>query len=74
MDIQLTPEQEDLLAQLAIGKGKDADKLATEVICHYIDDEARFIDAVKVGEEELARGEYLTSEQVGEHLSKLFNH
>jgi len=38
-----------------------------------LDDETRFIAAVKLGEEELERGEYLTSEQVGEHLARLFN-
>jgi len=73
MEIQLTPEQESLLAQLALDKGQAPDTLAANVICHYLDDETRFIAAVKLGEEELERGEYLTSEQVGEHLARLFN-
>jgi predicted transcriptional regulator len=72
MEIQLTPEQENLLAQLATDKGKAVDTLATEVIRHYLDDETRFIAAVKIGEEELARGEYFTSEQVGSHVAQLF--
>jgi predicted transcriptional regulator len=72
MEIQLTPEQENLLAQLATDKGKKADTLATEVIGHYLEDETRFIAAVKLGEEELERGEYLTSEQVGAHIAQLF--
>jgi predicted transcriptional regulator len=71
-EIQLTPEQENLLARLATDKGKAVDTLATEVIRHYLDDETRFIAAVKLGEEELARGEYVTSEQVGSHISQLF--
>jgi predicted transcriptional regulator len=73
MEIQLTPEQESLLAQLALDKGQAADTLATDVIRHYLDDETRFLAAVKLGEEELERGEYLTSKQVGEHLARLFN-
>ena len=71
MEIQLTPEQESLLAQLANDKGKPVDTLATEVIRHYLDDESRFITAVKLGEEELSRGEYFTSEQVGSHIAQL---
>jgi predicted transcriptional regulator len=71
MEIQLTPEQENTLAQLATDKGKKADTLATEVIGHYLDDETRFIAAVKLGEEELERGEYFTGEQVGAHISRL---
>jgi len=72
MEIQLTPEQEHLLAQIATHKGKAVNTLATEVIRHYLDDETRFIAAVKLGEEELARGEYFTSEQVGSHIAQLF--
>ena len=72
MEIQLTPEQESLLAQLATDKGKPVDTLAAEAIRHYLDDETRFIAAVKLGEEELARGEYFTSEQVGSHIAQLF--
>jgi len=72
MEIQLTPEQENLLAQLANDKGKAVDTLATEVIRHYLEDETRFIAAVNLGEEELAHGDYLTSEQVGSHIAQLF--
>ncbi len=42
------------------------------MIRHYLDDETRFIAAVKLGEEELSRGEYLTTEQVGAHITQLF--
>jgi len=45
MEIQLTPEQENLLAQLATDKGKAVDALATEEIRHYLDDQTRFIAA-----------------------------
>jgi len=71
MEIQLTPEQENLLAQLASDKGKAVDTLATEVVRHYLDDETSLIAAVNLGEEELARGEYFTSEQVGSHIAQL---
>ena len=34
------------------------------------DEESRFIEAVRRGEEALQRGEYLTHEQVGERLER----
>jgi predicted transcriptional regulator len=73
MEIQLTPEQENLLAQLATDKGQAADSLVTEVIRQYLDEETRFIAAVKLGEDEMERGEYLTGEQVRARLDQLFN-
>ena len=73
MEIRLTPEQEKLLAQLATDKGQAADSLVTEVIRQYLDEETRFIAAVKLGEDEMERGEYLTGEQVRARLDQLFN-
>ena len=34
----------------------------------YFEDEARFVEAVKRGEDALQRGEHLTHEQVGQRL------
>jgi predicted transcriptional regulator len=36
----------------------------------YFEEEARFIEAVKRGEDALQRGEYLTHEQVGQRLQR----
>ncbi len=43
-------------------------KLVRQVVARYFDEESRFADAVKRGEEALERGEYLTQEQVGLRL------
>ncbi|MBV9009165.1 MAG: hypothetical protein JO354_08365 [Verrucomicrobia bacterium] len=72
MEVPLSPEQVNQLAQIASAKGQPVDSLAAEVISHYLDEEARFIAAVKLGEVELERGEYFTSEEVGEQLERLF--
>src|ERR1700733_6941059 len=66
MEVHLTPEQQHQLAELATQRGRDADALAQEAISRYLAEEARFIEAVKLGEEALQRGEYLTHEQVGD--------
>ena len=72
MEVNLTPEQQHQLAELATQRGRDAGALAQEAISRYLAEEARFIEAVKLGEEALERGEYLTHDQVGERLNRLF--
>ncbi|MGA7686027.1 MAG: hypothetical protein WCC32_08790 [Terriglobales bacterium] len=72
MEVPLTPEQQHQLAELANQRGRNADVLAQEAISRYLAEEARFIEAVKQGEAALERGEYLTHEQVGERLNRLF--
>ena len=72
MEVHLTPEQEQQLSQLAIHKGRDADTLAREVISRFLEEESRFIEAVKLGEAPLEGGEYLTQEEVRDRLQRLF--
>jgi predicted transcriptional regulator len=72
MEVHLTPEQHQQLAELASQRGRDADTLAREAISRYLAEEARFIEAVKLGEAALERGEHLTHEQVGERINRLF--
>jgi predicted transcriptional regulator len=72
MEVHLTPEQQHQLAELATHRGHDANSLAQEAISRYLAEEARFVEAVKLGEAALERGEYLTHEQVGKRLDALF--
>jgi predicted transcriptional regulator len=72
MEVHPSPEQEHRLSQLAACQGRDADALAQEAISRYLEEEAQFIEAVKLGEEPLDRGEYLTHEAVGKRLEQLF--
>jgi predicted transcriptional regulator len=71
MEVHLTPEQETKLSRLAMDKGRDADALAQEVLGYYVENESRFVEAVKLGEAELDRGEYLTHEEVGARIERL---
>ena len=72
MEVHLSPEQEQRLSQLATRQGRDANALAQEAISRYLEEEARFIEAVKLGEEALDHGEYLTHEVVGKRIERLF--
>ncbi len=73
MEVHLTPEQASRLARLASERGRDADSLAQEAILRYLEEEARFVEAVKLGESQLQRGEYLTHEEVGTRIERLLN-
>ncbi len=71
MEVHLNRDQLSKLAQLANEKGRAADILAQEAISRYLEEEARFIEAVKLGEVELERGNYLTHEEVGARVERL---
>jgi len=64
MEIHLSPEQASKLEQLASEFGRDVHSLAQEAICRYLEEEARFVGAVKLGECQL-RDEFLTHAQAG---------
>jgi predicted transcriptional regulator len=70
MEVHFTPEQEARLAQSAARQGRNPDELVRQVLARYFDEENRFVDAVRRGEEALERGEYLTHEQVGLRLDR----
>ena len=71
MEVHLNPEQASKLARLASDRGRDADSLVQEAISRYLEEDARFLEAVKLGESQLERGEYLTHEEVGLRIGRL---
>lgn len=72
MEVTLTPEQEAELNKLASSKGRDANQLAQDVLRLYLENEARFIEAVKRGLDSLDRGEYVSHEEVAARIERLF--
>ena len=64
MEVHFTPELEAMLTQSAAEKGRKPDELVQDVLARYLEEETRFTEAVKRGEDALQRGEYLTHEQV----------
>lgn len=70
MEVHFTPEQEARLAQSAAEQSRNPDELVRQVVTRYFDEESRFTDAVRRGEEAFERGEYLTHEQVGQRLER----
>jgi len=70
MEVQFTPEREARLAESAAQQGRNPDELVRQVLARYFDEESRFVDAVRRGEEALDRGEYLTHEETGRRLER----
>ena len=71
MEVPLTEDQITQLAQVAKAKGRTTDELAQEVLARYLEEEARFVEAVRLGEAQLERGEYLSHEEVGQRIKRL---
>ena len=72
MEVPLTADQLSHLAEVAKAKGRTVDGLAQEVLTRYLEEEVRFEQAVKLGEAQLDRGEYLTHDQVTQRVKQLF--
>ena len=70
MEVHFTPELEAKLTHSAAQQGRNPDELVQDVLTRYFEEEARFVEAVKRGEEALLRDEYLTHEQVGQRLQR----
>lgn len=70
MEVHFPPELEAKLAQSAALQGRGPDDLVREVMARHFEEEARYLDAVKLGEDALDRGEFLTHEQVGQRLER----
>jgi predicted transcriptional regulator len=70
MEVHFNSNLEARLTQRATRQGRKPDEFVQDVVARYLDDEDRFVEAVKRGEDALERGEYLTHEQVGERLRR----
>jgi len=73
MEVHLTSDLQVKLANSAAKQGRNPDELIEDVLTRYLEEEERFVEAVKRGEEGLQRGEYLTHEQVGQRLQRFID-
>jgi len=70
MEVHVTGELEAKLTHSAARQGRNPDELVQDVLTRYFDEEIRFVEAVKRGEDALQRGEHLTHEQAGQRLQR----
>jgi predicted transcriptional regulator len=72
MEVQLTPEQETQLTQLALRDGKaDASQLLKEAALRLLDEEARFRAAVLEGKAYADRGEFIEEEEMDARFEEM---
>jgi predicted transcriptional regulator len=64
MEVHFTPEQEAQLAQIATRSGTDAERLVTNVVVRFLDEETRFLAAVDKGLAAAERGEFVEEEEM----------
>ncbi|MGA3186679.1 MAG: hypothetical protein ABSF22_06165 [Bryobacteraceae bacterium] len=72
MEVHLTPQQEAQLAKIATKSGTDTERLATEVVVRYLDEEARFVATVERGLAAAQRGEFIEEEEMDARLEAMF--
>jgi predicted transcriptional regulator len=70
MEVHFSPELEAKLTASAARQVRSPDELVEYVVSRYFEEETRFVEAVKRGEQAFERGEYLTHEQVGQRLQR----
>jgi predicted transcriptional regulator len=73
MQVQLTPEGETKLAELAARDGCSASDLVREAVRRYIEDDAKFVAAVMKGMASLDRGEFISHEEIRKRIDRLFS-
>jgi predicted transcriptional regulator len=73
MQVQLTPEDEARLAELAARDGRTTGDLVRDAVRRYIEDDAKFIAAVIKGLGSLDRDEFVSHEEVRTRIDRLFS-
>lgn len=72
MEVHFTPEQEAQLAQIANKSGIVPERLVTNVVSHYLDEEARFLASVEKGIAAAERGEFIEEAEMDARLEAMF--
>jgi predicted transcriptional regulator len=72
MEVHFTPEREAQLAQIATRAGTDPERLVKDVLERYLDDEARFLEAVEKGIAAAERGEFIEEEEMDARINRMF--
>ena len=72
MEVHLSPEQQAQLAQIASKAGTAPERLVTKVVARYLNEDARFLEAIEKGISAADRGEFISEEQMDARLEAMF--
>jgi len=69
--VHFTAEQQAQLAEIATKAGTIPERLVTNVVTRYLDEEARFLAAVKKGIAAAERGEFIEEDEMDARLAAM---
>lgn len=72
MVVDFTPEQQARISQMATQSGTAPERLVTDVVVRYLDQEGRFLAAVEKGIAAADRGEFIDEEEMDRRLEAMF--
>jgi predicted transcriptional regulator len=72
MEVHLPPELQAKVDRAAAENHSGAEEYVKQLVEHYLDHDAWFRQQVRKGLDQLDRGEFLTHEEVGARIDKLF--
>ena len=73
MGLELTPELQAKLEEVAAQQGRDAQSLVREAVERLVDYDKWFVREVEKGLAQIERGEVLEHEEVGARIEKLLD-
>jgi predicted transcriptional regulator len=72
MEVHFAPELQEKLDRVAAENRSGADEYVQQLVENYLDHDAWFRHKVTASLDQLDRGEFVTHEEVGARLEKLF--
>jgi predicted transcriptional regulator len=72
MEVPFAPGLQEKIERIAAENHRDAAELVQEIVTNYLD-EPWYREKVEASIARMDKGEYLTHEEVGERLEKLYN-
>ena len=72
MEVDFSPETEAKLSRAAEENGSGSAEYVRQLVEHYLDYDSWFRQKVNKGLEQLDAGRYLTHEEIGRRIAKLF--
>lgn len=72
MNVRFTPEQEARLTQIADKAGTVPERLVTNVVTRFLDEETRFVAAVEKGIAAAKRGDSLEEDEMDARIEAMF--
>jgi predicted transcriptional regulator len=72
MEVHFAPETESKLLRLAQDTGRNAEQIVQEAVARFVQEDAEFLAAVQKGFDSIDRGEFLSHEEVGARIRRLF--